>query len=135
VEGVEGEDGGHECARRRGPGHPQEREEEQHRAGRVQSDVREVVTGGLEAVQSVVDQERNPGERDPVAVMRCRERPGHGVEAQALVQHLALDDVERVVLVDELVAVNLRVDRQRGCDECNADDERVPQGQGHLPGL
>jgi hypothetical protein len=59
--------------------------------------------------------------------MGGHKRLGYGGDAQPLMQQLALDDVQRVVLVDEFMAMNLRVDGQRGGDECNANDERVAQ--------
>jgi hypothetical protein len=111
VQGVDREDRRDEGARPRRAGELEEGEVEEHGGERVKRDVHEVVARGLESEEGVIDLEGDPRQRDPVRLIGLRKGPDERVAAQSGAQGGIRGDVDRVVVVHEVVVPDLQVDR------------------------
>lgn len=110
---MQGEQGSYHRTAPDHPRHPAQNQKQQHRAGRVQHHVGQVVTAGFESsVQVAVQLQGQPGERMPVAAFEGGERPADPVRCQAGRNVLVLSDVCLIVEVDERVVEARTIDEQ-----------------------
>jgi hypothetical protein len=101
-------------ARSSGSGHRRE-DDEQHGGVRgVERGVHEVVGAGVEPEELDVEHVGEPRERVPVEGVEGRPGPEEPLPREALEDHRVLRHVHVVVVVEEGVAADLRVERQRG---------------------
>ena len=111
-------------------GGPLEDEEHQHGVQRVQQHVFIVRAGGIEAENRDVGSVGNPSQRMPVTGIAVSERPDNIAGSQAVFDVRVVDDVLRIVDVDEGMAVDRRIDGAGGDDQQQAENDgtgdRIP---------
>ena len=74
----------------------------------------EVVSGRILLEQLIIKRVRQPGERMPVSLLRGSEGPSDRVPAQPVADVRILGDIAVVVIIDEGMAVDRVIERQRG---------------------
>ena len=110
---------GHQRAPPQGPRHPEERQEQDHGAPRVQQHARQVVPPGPQPVEVAVQHVRQPRERVVEPEVQGRERPPRVLPRHPRLHPQVRCHVDRVVVVDEAGQ------KQAG------EDEDCPESQGH----
>jgi hypothetical protein len=123
VQRVDGEDPRHQGAAPDGTGESPQGDEEEDGRGRVKEHIGEQEGGGIRAVQSEAELQRDPIQRQPIAVARfglveVREQVGEGGGPGEL---RVVDDQAQVVVVDELVVDDGRVGGEGQCEEAETD--------------
>ena len=91
---------------------------EQHcGADRVEQGIRKVMTAGPPAVDLRVEHQREPGQRDPVAIANGRQTPSQTIARNPFLHVRVQGDIHRIVDADETEVPDLRIDQQRGGHE------------------
>ena len=101
VEWMPGEEGGDKRAAPAGAGHVEQDEKEQRGICGMEEEAGEVVSAGGGAVELPIEGMGEPGEGVPIAGVERAERPDHEWKGEPLVDGGVVEDVLRVIEVDE----------------------------------
>ncbi len=129
MEGMEGEEGGHEGAWPEGAGHPVEDQEQQDRIDDVKEDIDQMVPSGFQPEELNVQHVGKPGQRVPVAGMGGGEGPGDALETQPRPNMRILGHIIYVIVVDKIIIRNLPVNRENYSDEKQTNDPFAADGR------
>jgi hypothetical protein len=88
-----------------------------------------VVSRSVLMKQLIIERVREPRERMPVSLLHGGEGPGDRVPGHAVVDVRILGDIAIVVVVDERVAIDRIVERQRDYYEQETKDYVAPFGR------
>ncbi len=123
IDGMKGEQRGHEQAGPKTTGGVHQQQEKEDGIRGVNQEAGEVVSGRILMEKLVVKRMRQPGERMPVSLLGSGHGPSDGVPVQALVDVRVLGDVAVVVIIDEGMAVDRVVERQGRDYQKKAQDD------------
>src|SRR5580700_9247946 len=104
VDGVQGEQCGHQKTWPGRSGGPKQEQKKENGIRSVKQEIRVVMTGRIQVEELVVERMREPGQRMPVSLAKGCERPLHGIPCQAVLNLGIFYDVRQIIEIDELVA-------------------------------
>ena len=110
---MESEERGNQQARPDASGGIHQQQEQKDGIRGVNQQAGEVVSRGVLVKQLIVKRVRHPGERVPIALLHGGEGPDGCVPVQTVTDVRILGDVAVIVIVDERVAIDRVVERQR----------------------
>ncbi len=112
---------------------PGENREQHARICRMQQDVREVISAGARTEDLGVEHQREPGERNPIAVMEFRKAPHEIPQRDAPLDVQVVADVNGIVEEDKVEAPDLPVDQEDGGDQQSRQNQRSPPSPKSIP--
>ena len=104
--------GRHERAAPLGASQLAQDKEKQDNVGGVEKQISQMMPTRLGAVEAVIDHVRNPGDRMPIARMIGLEGPGQTVAGDAMLDGGIINNVIRIVVIDEVEMGRRPVQRQ-----------------------
>ena len=112
------------------PRHGLEDMKQQKTVQQVPEQVGEMIPSRGQAVEPVVQHERQPGERNPGRAVVGREGPADAVPLKSRLDVIICRHVERIIPYDEVIVPNLAVNQEGDEDEEEVKGEILPDSFG-----
>ncbi len=109
------------------PGHSPQNQKQRRRRHGVQQHIGQMVAGRIQAIQLAVEHVGEHRQRTPIAHRPTAERPGNARPRQPARDVRIVEDVNRIVPVQESLAECLAEHEQDGQDEESGDGNRTPR--------